>query len=685
VRTAVAAGASRACVAEPIDRHAVVSRHHIVDSPLDMPLALGNGEFCFGVDGTGLQTLAGNSFSHWGKHSDPLPPGVTEKSIPETGTFDQGHIKGNMSTPTGAVRAWMFANPHPVNLGRLRFVDAAGEVLTGHQIEKGKRTHDLWQGVHTASFVYADTAVIVETFALPDRDGIAVRIQSKLLREGGIGVELDFPYPRDARRDEQVGTYRVHETTMKVSENKLTFERQMDDDRYAGAWYVMEGQARFECHPDAHKARLMPGGGDSLVFVCAFAPTEPDATPYEGFDAIRERTAGVWQTFWMSGGAIDLSGSKDARWKELERRVVLSQYLMRANNAGSLPPSEYGLMGTGHWSGQFHMEMVWWHMAHYGLWNRWPLAEKALTIYQRFLPIARKRAAQLDYKGAKWGKQNSPDGRMAPWAGNLGLNWQQPHPIFFAEQEYRLNPGKGILEKWQEVVFATADFMATFPVKDENGIYHLEFVRTANENGICHDSSFELAYWRWGLDKAQEWRKRLGMAPETSWQTVRDGLAPLTITKEQEAGADVYGWCAEWVGRVPKYLDRGHPDPIGGFAFVPFVEGVDSQIAADTVRHIEKTWNWGTCWGWDYPWSAMAAARTGQPDLAVDLLLSEAKKNSYSVRGINGDWYFPGNGGVLYAEAMMAAGWDGCPERDAPGFPDDGQWNVRWEGLKKAQ
>ena len=81
----------------------------------------------------------------------------------------------------------------------------------------------------------------------------------------------------------------------------------------------------------------------------------------------------------------------------------------------------------------------------------------------------------------------------------------------------------------------------------------------------------------------------------------------------------------------------------------------------------------------------MAAARTGQPELAVDLLLSEAGANRYSERGICGDWYFPGNGGVLYAVAMMAAGWDGCPERNAPGFPANGQWQVSWEGLKKAQ
>ena len=39
--------------------------------------------------------------------------------------------------------------------------------------------------------------------------------------------------------------------------------------------------------------------------------------------------------------------------------------------------------------------------------------------------------------------------------------------------------------------------------------------------------------------------------------------------------------------------------------------------------------------------------------------------------------------GLLTAVAMMAAGWDGCPNTPAPGFPADGSWVVKWEGLKK--
>ena len=85
---------------------------------------------------------------------------------------------------------------------------------------------------------------------------------------------------------------------------------------------------------------------------------------------------------------------------------------------------------------------------------------------------------------------------------------------------------------------------------------------------------------------------------------------------------------------------------------------------------------------------AMSAARLGEGRIAVDALLKDVTKNTYLPNGHNFQEtslpiYLPGNGGLLTAVAMMAAGWDGCPDRDAPGFPDDGQWTVRYEDLKK--
>ena len=47
--------------------------------------------------------------------------------------------------------------------------------------------------------------------------------------------------------------------------------------------------------------------------------------------------------------------------------------------------------------------------------------------------------------------------------------------------------------------------------------------------------------------------------------------------------------------------------------------------------------------------------------------------------------YLPGNGGLLTTIAMMCAGWDGCKTDNNPGFPQDGTWNVKWEGFQRMQ
>lgn len=38
-----------------------------------------------------------------------------------------------------------------------------------------------------------------------------------------------------------------------------------------------------------------------------------------------------WQRFWESGAAVQLAGTADPRARELERRLVLSQYLTAVN------------------------------------------------------------------------------------------------------------------------------------------------------------------------------------------------------------------------------------------------------------------------------------------------------------------------------------------------------------------
>ncbi len=66
--------AERAAAAR-IDRRALVTRHNIEWDDARGEIPLGNGEFVFNADGTGLQTLGGATFSHRAWHSKPRADG----------------------------------------------------------------------------------------------------------------------------------------------------------------------------------------------------------------------------------------------------------------------------------------------------------------------------------------------------------------------------------------------------------------------------------------------------------------------------------------------------------------------------------------------------------------------------------------------------------------------------------
>ena len=82
----------------------------------------------------------------------------------------------------------------------------------------------------------------------------------------------------------------------------------------------------------------------------------------------------------------------------------------------------------------------------------------------------------------------------------------------------------------------------------------------------------------------------------------------------------------------------------------------------------------------------MTAVRLNKPEWALEALFKDLPKNTYLVNGHNYQredlpLYLPGNGGLLTVIAMMCAGWEGCTV-DNPGFPKNGQWCVKWEGLQ---
>ena len=664
-----------AAAADPIDRRSLVRRHNPTLTQLDprSPLSVGNGEFAFTADITGLQSFPESyesgmplcTQSQWGWHSAPMPDGLASAQLRLEDFDTYGRPVGYATSSKGQepLFNWLRENPHRLNLGRISLL-LDGLPLRREDVAEVHQTLDLWTGLLDSTFRLRGQPVHLQTCCHPFRDCLAITVESP---SQSLSIALDFPYGSSAMNASDWTQPGRHETqaTSTNEPRTTTLSRRLDDDRYLVRLH-WTGDTRAEL-PAKH--RLLLRG--ALDFTCEFAAKDLAATALTASE-IRTDAARHWELFWSSGGAIDLTGSTDARAPELERRIVLSQYLTAIQCSGSAPPQETGLTCNS-WYGKFHLEMHWWHAAHFPLWGRTPLLERSLAWYSSILPIAREKAGRQGYQGARWPKMTSLSGRDSP--SNVGelLIWQQPHPIAMAELCYRAHPDRATLQRHRNIVMASAEFMASFAVL-RNGRYILgPPVIPAQEN---HDArttwnpTFELVYWREALAIAQQWRTRLGLPMEPKWDDVRRRLSPLPVK-------DGVYLAHENCPQTFTDNNRDHPSMLAAFGVLNG-ETVDRETMRRTLHRVIREWQWPDTWGWDFPMVAMTAARLGEPETAIDALFIDSPKNTWLPNGHN--WqranlplYLPGNGGLLAATAMMAAAWHSFPTR---------KWQVKWEGLR---
>ncbi len=651
-----------------IDRQAVVQRHNPVLREFDprSPLSVGNGEFAFTADPTGLQTFPDLydaetplcTMSQWGWHTAPNPngKGPADLKLVEYDTF--GRPVGYPTSQTGQKELydWLRENPHRLHLGRAGFAIDRPTEITGIE-----QKLDLWSGILESRFEHAGRRVVVETACHPDLDLVAVRVA------GAMPVRIVFPYGSPAMNAADWAHPEKHRSTETFRGNHLQIRRELDADRYTAsiAWnspasYRREGPHTFLITPE----------GPRLEFVMAFyraagAPAIPTAA--DTFAASRKH----WSGFWQQGAAIDLSAAPDPRARELERRIVLSQYLTAIQCAGSLPPQETGLTCNS-WYGKYHLEMHYWHAAHFPLWGRAPLLERSLEWYRAILPSAREKARSQGYAGVRWPKMTAPDGRDSPSPIGPLLIWQQPHPIVMADLCYRSQPAARTLQRFADVVFESAEFMASF-AHDEAKTRRYVLgppVIPAQENHPPRETwnpTFELESWAHGLEIAQQWRQRLGMQRNPRWDDVRNRLAPLPVK-------DGVYLAHENCPQTFTERNRDHPSMLGALGVLPGFK-VDRETMRRTLKKTFAEWKWEDTWGWDFPMVAMTAASLGESGLAIDALLMNTPKNTWRTSGHN--WqranlplYLPGNGGLLLAVAFMAG---------VSAFPP--AWKMRQEHL----
>lgn len=686
-----------------INREVVVKRHTVHINKIDSlaSLSVGNGNFAFTVDATGMQSFPGSyakgvplgTQSVWGWHSFPNTENLRIEEAQKVYELEGRKISYTVQIkePERNKRAveYFRINPHRLQLGNigLEIIKKDGSTARVEDIKNIKQQLDLWTGIITSSFMVENVPVKVTTVCHQQQDVVAFKIESSLLKEKRIEVRLRFPYPNGQFKDvgdkwendpkqwsmysgneSQASIIRLIDTT--TTHVSLKWSGKVDVKQKLTNYFIITPQT------STNSFELVSRFASGRLIIAL-----PD------FEQTKNNSINSWKKFWQSGGAVDFSGSTDKRAFEIERRVVLSQYLTKIQCSSAFPPQETGLTYNS-WYGKPHLEMHWWHAVHFSQWGRPELMEKSLDWYFTVADKAKALAKRQGFEGLRWQKMTDHDGNESPSSVGSFLIWQQPHFIYMAELLYRSKPTKQTLNKYKEVLFATADFMASFPSYDaQTKKYNLgKGLIPAQE---CFDAvttfnpTYELAYWHWALNTAQEWRLRSGLSRNKKWDEIINNLAPLPQANGVYLATESTPDCYE---PGSKYL-TDHPAVLAAYSTIPAANGLDTTIMKNTFDLVWKIWKWNDTWGWDFPLTAMTAARLHMPEKAVEVLLMPIRTNTYLVNGHNYQderltIYLPGNGGVLNAVAMMCTGTDADKTINI-GFPKDGTWKVKWEGLKK--
>ena len=408
----VATGAAAGSV---IDREAVVRRHFPNATSITSSsfLALGNGQFGLAVDATGLQTFNNTQSSlcllsdmHWyttpytGPGADPWTATMASSDFVDLNTTTNTGVQRTVPYPVncsgGSACDWLAVNPVRLDLGQIKFTAGDGGDLKLADVGDISQQLDTWSGALRSSWEHTPSGTRVQAETMVDMSSSTLSLSVATTTNGThgttasssdsggaaatLGTAIVFAMPasgnsgcRDWSRPQD------HTTTVLAHASdgsSLTLRRVIDLEEHQVQCRSTGAAWSLDAH-HAHRFLLTPHSATGVwTMSCTYSdPTEAiPAAPPGGWDAeaIASRTAAEWHRFWGSGAFLDLNAgvaNASAQQIELERRVVLSQYLMRAQEHGRLPPQETALIHNT-WHGKHHQEMRYWHQAWWAMWAR---------------------------------------------------------------------------------------------------------------------------------------------------------------------------------------------------------------------------------------------------------------------------------------------------------------------------
>ena len=249
----------------------------------------------------------------------------------------------NSSEPD--ISQWLIANPGRINLGRigLLFVNKTDTV----ESDLGSKTQmlDLYTGTIQSSFVFNGALVELTTACDSRSDSLAISIKSELLASGQLGLFFDFPYPSSAMFQEPVvGIWgnSTLTTSMTTTGKAAVITQTVDENSHyvKASWSQSKGSMTGPigaANGGANQYHFTAAGSSSLDLTVEF---RPDSDKFHDMTAskVQQNSARGWELYWAEGAFLDLTGTQNANASELQRRVILSQYLLAVNSAAENEP-----------------------------------------------------------------------------------------------------------------------------------------------------------------------------------------------------------------------------------------------------------------------------------------------------------------------------------------------------------
>lgn len=569
------------------------------------PVTIGNGDFAITLDQTGTQSLY-----------------ETYKDIPLSTMSNKNWFykdKKNIKPSYVDGKAYMLFNldndpnyqinrqyPFKYSFMQILLYDN-DKLIDINNIKDVKQELDLYKGIVTSSFNYKEKINKTISFIYQDHDEFNFKLQSDNLN---LALKFNYPsYTKNGYRLDILPNVLVKEdriTLLYDDKNSLSFKLKSSSN-----YQIVENTLIFD--------------DNNVSFSLAL-------------DEIKEGK--LLDEFWKCDNGIIIDN------EELEKKMVLSKYLLHVNSTGIYPPQESGLTYNC-WNSKFHLEM---HLIH-SLWNIYNNhvgdLVKSFDYYLSIMPSSLKRASLNGYKGLRFPKMTGPDGEDSP--SNIGplLIWQAPHILFMLQEIYYLYNKENIIKKYEPLISGTIDFMISFLTLKDSKYQMLDPLLEACESiplDRCQNPSFELEYWRYTLERQPKIDTVLYGHQRYDYLDITSKI----ITPKEDDG--IY---LKTYGVIDKYdLYKDHPTE--GFLMSFFKSKiVDKEKMVKTIDYILKNMDLSSYWGWDFPFLGLSLLNCGEIEKSIEVTQLNTINNQYLYNGYNTSprddlkAYLPGNGAFL--------------------------------------